>query len=171
MGKRHLVLAASVALLGSAALGVAPASAEPDKAACKSLSDLQPRLEALVSSVNGVSSKERDSREGTEDPEAKLASRENQLSQTIDLQNAGADQMRGVADSVENPQVSGVLSNWADSLNSFSEALQGRIDDGLDDDPDPKTASWLHAAAMRVNLAADAYRATLKSVCAAPPSS
>ncbi|EFV13310.1 hypothetical protein [Segniliparus rugosus] len=171
MGKRYLVFSASLALLGSAAFGVAPASAEPDPAACKTLTDLQPKLEAQVSSINAISSRERDVRENTEDPEAKIASREDQLSQTIGIQDAAADQLRGTADTVENPQVSGVLNNWADSLNSFSEALQGRIDDGLDEDPDPKSASWLHAAAQRVNLAADAYRATLKSVCATPPSS
>jgi septal ring factor EnvC (AmiA/AmiB activator) len=171
MRKRYLVLSASLAFLGSATFGAVPASAESDSAACTTLTGLQAKLEAQVSNINGISSKEREVRENTDDPEEKIASREDQLSQTIDIQNATADQLRGTADTVENPQVQGVLNNWADSLNGFSDALQDRIDSGLDEDPDPKAASWLHAAAQRVNLAADAFRATLKSVCAAPPNS
>ncbi|ADG96870.1 hypothetical protein Srot_0383 [Segniliparus rotundus DSM 44985] len=171
MRKRHLVLSAILALLGSGAFGAAPASAESDPAACAALNDLQPKLEAQVSSINGISSKEREIRENTNDPDEKIASREGQLSQTIDIQNGTADQLRGVADTVENPQVQGVLNNWADALNGFSDALQDRLDNGLGEDPDPQSASWLHATAQRVNLAADAFRATLKSVCAAPPNS
>lgn len=171
MRKRHLVLSASLALLGPAAFGVVPASAESDPAACTTLTDLQPKLEAQVSSINGISAKEREIRQNTNDPDEKIASREGQLSQTIDIQYGTAEQLRGAADTVENPQVQGVLNNWADSLDGFSEALQDRIDNGLDEDPDPRSASWLHAAAQRVNLAADAFRATLKSVCAAPPQS